>query len=297
MATTRAAILEPRSADRRRIQDGLVRAGLEVTAAEAPEALTREALVVLGPSITRVGPLLKAVRGKLPRAVVLAGRRSLQKVSGVDGVLPLPVSPLDLAVRLPELQRLRRRESVHEEAPKPAAPPEPSTQDPYTHFSTYDHFKDVLLVEIKRARRYGFPVTFAYLGFDDASVSSSQSLRAPLYGGLALSIRRSLRDTDFPVQYGSDRVLLVMPHTDAAGALVVSRRICERVGRASLLHEGEQLHPTISVGIAAVEPGQPDRTLGDVIRQAKTGFEAAQAWGGNRVELGEAIPAAAPLAG
>lgn len=297
MATTRAAILEPRAADRRRIQDGLVRAGLEVTDAEAPEALAREALVVLGPSITRVGPLLKAVRAKLPKAIVLAGRRTLQKVSGVDGVLPLPVSPLDLAVRLPELQRLRRRERPVEEAPKAAAIPEPSTQDPHTHFSTYDHFKDVLLVEIKRARRYGFPVSMALLGFDDATLSASQNLRAPLYGGLALSIRRSLRDTDFPVQYGPDRVLLVMPHTDAAGALVVSRRICERVGRASLLHDGAQVHPTISVGIAAVEPGQAERTLGDVIRQATIGFEAAQAWGGNRVELGEAAPATAPMAG
>ena len=36
-------------------------------------------------------------------------------------------------------------------------------------------------------------------------------------GGLALAIRRSLRDTDYPVQHSADRVLLLMPHTDLAG--------------------------------------------------------------------------------
>jgi PleD family two-component response regulator len=289
MASTRVAVLEPSAAERRRLQQGLVKAGLKVTDAEAPEALTREGLVVLGPSIVRVGPSVKQVRAQAPKALILAARRELQKVSGVDGLLPLPISPLDLAVRVPELLRLRALQEAAPAKPQtpaaPAVPVAPIT-DPDTHFSTYEHYREVLLVEVKRARRYGFPLSVALLALDPLPIPSSREVRTSLYGGLALSIRRSLRDTDFPVQYSRDRVLLVMPHTDAAGALVVSRRICERVGRASLMVGDTQVNPTVSVGVASVEAGA-DRTLGDVIGQAQAGLEAAQAWGGGRVELGE----------
>ena len=48
----------------------------------------------------------------------------------------------------------------------------------------------------------------------------------------------------------------MMPHTDLAGSLIVARRICERVARATLQHDDEVLSPTISVGVAAGEPGR-----------------------------------------
>lgn len=289
MASTRVAVFEPSAAERRRLLQGLEKAGLRVSDAATPEALGREGLVVLGPSIERVGPSVKQVRAQAPKAVILAARRKLQKVSGVDGVLPLPISPMDLAVRLPELVKLR---ALRDQPPaKPQAPATPAAAarpiiDPDTHFNTYEHYREVLLVEVKRARRYGFPLAVALLALDPLPIPSRGEVRTSLYGGLALSIRRSLRDTDFPVQYSPDRVLLVMPHTDAAGALVVSRRICERVGRASLMVGDTQVNPTVSVGVASVEAGA-DRTLGDVIGQAQAGLEAAQAWGGGRVELGE----------
>ena len=254
MATTRAAVFESRAAERRRIREGLTRAGLEVTAAESPESLRGEALVVLGPSVEKVAGVVRAVRKAAPKALVLAARSELQKVAGVDGLLPLPLSPRDLAVRLPELQKLKAAAAppgARKEAPAPVREVA-GNLDPHTHFNTYEHLKDVLLVEVKRARRYSFPVAIAMLGFDPLPVRDPSKVRGPLHGGLALSVRRSLRDTDFPVQYSADRVLLVMPHTDAQGALVVSRRICERVARASLMFEGQELHPTISVGVAAV---------------------------------------------
>src|SRR5690606_41225642 len=129
-----------------------------------------------------------------------------------------------------------------------------------------EHYREVLLVEVKRARRYGFPLSVALLALDPLPIPSSREVRTSLYGGLALSIRRSLRDTVFPVQYSRDRVLLVMPHTDAVGALVVSRRICGRVGRASLLVGDTQVYATASVVVASVSVGA-DCTLGGVLGQ------------------------------
>ena len=79
-------------------------------------------------------------------------------------------------------------------------------------------------------------------------------------------------------------MLLLMPHTDLAGSLIVARRICERVSRASLQADEEVLHPTISVGVAAGEPGR-EYGFSDLVRQAHDGLTQAMARGGNRVEF------------
>ena len=92
-----------------------------------------------------------------------------------------------------------------------------------------------------------------------------------------------LRPRPFLVQKHADRVLLLMPHTDLAGSLIVARRICERVARATLQAGERVVHPTISVGVAAGEPGR-EYGFSDLVRQAQDGLTAASARGGNRVE-------------
>ena len=165
-----------------------------------------------------------------------------------------------------------------------------------TSFYTFAHFKEVLFVEVKRARRYGFPLALALVAFDPISGRMDADLQNQLMGGLALAIRRSLRDTDYPVQHSVDRVLLLMPHTDLAGSLIVARRICERVARATLQTGDSVLHPTISVGVAAGEPGR-EYGFSDLVRQAQDGLTAAMARGGNRVEFVTPIEGSEPTPG
>ena len=86
------------------------------------------------------------------------------------------------------------------------------------------------------------------------------------------------------MQYAADRVLLLLPHTDLAGAHTVARRVRERVARSSLAFEEQVLRPTVSVGLAALSPGR-DGSFSELVRQAQLSLESAQAAGGNRVEL------------
>jgi diguanylate cyclase (GGDEF)-like protein len=190
----------------------------------------------------------------------------------------LPVSPNDLRVRLAE--RARAEPSSVPLAPRAGE----GILDPTTNFYTFAHFKEVLFVEVKRARRYGFPLALAIVAFDSIEGGVSPELQQQLMSGLSFSIRRSLRDTDYPVQHSPDRVLLLMPHTDLAGSLIVARRICERVARATLQAGERVVHPTISVGVAAGEPGR-EYGFSDLVRQAQDGLTAAVARGGNRVEF------------
>jgi len=274
-----AAVLEPKDAKWKEISKGLQKAGLKVTAARDAAALKRENVVVIGPSAPSPSRLCGAARKALPDALIMAAQARTFKAAWADAVLPLPVSPNDLKVRLIELEG--------RDAAVPALAHSEGILDPFTNFYTFSHFKEVLFVEVKRARRYGFPLAIALVGFDALKVKATPALQEQLMGGLALAIRRSLRDTDYPVQQGNDRVLLLMPHTDLAGSLIVARRICERVARATLQHGEEILSPTISVGVAAGEPGR-EYGFSDLVRQAQDGLQAAQARGGNRVEFFDA---------
>ena len=279
-----AAVLEPKDVKWKQISDGLKKAGLKVSAARAPGDLQREQLVVIGPSVASPSKACAAARKAAPEALVLAAQAKTFKAAWADAVLPLPVSPNDLKARLDDFGKRGG-------APAQLSPPLPHAGegilDPLTNFYTFAHFKEVLFVEVKRARRYGFPLAIALVGFDPVKMKPSPGLQEQLMGGLALAIRRSLRDTDYPVQQSTDRVLLLMPHTDLAGSLIVARRICERVARATLQHGDEVLSPTISVGVAAGEPGR-EYGFSDLVRQAQDGLQAAQSRGGNRVEFFDA---------
>lgn len=283
-----AAVIEPNAARYKSVVDALKKAGLKVSAAREPEQLGKEQLVVLGGSLKSPTRVAREVRRQVPDALVFAGQAKGFKAPWADGVLPLPVSANDLKVRLAEREKHAPAVSL---APRPGE----GILDLTTNFYTFAHFKEVLFVEVKRARRYGFPLALALVAFDPISGRMDAELQTQLMGGLALAIRRSLRDTDYPVQHSPDRVLLLMPHTDLAGSLIVARRICERVARATLQAGDTIVHPTISLGVAAGEPGR-EYGFSDLVRQAQDGLTAAMSRGGNRVEFVTPVADATPSA-
>jgi diguanylate cyclase (GGDEF)-like protein len=277
MKLKKAAVLEPKDARWKELSTGLKRAGLNVSKARTVEELSKEQLIVLGPGLTSHARAAQKAKQAVPGARVLSAQTKGFRAAFADGALPIPISPNDLKARLGDWER--------GESPTPPRPGE-GIVDPRTNFYTFAHFKDVLFIEVKRARRYGFPLALALIAFDPESVQGGDKLKEQLMSGLAIAIRRSLRDTDYPVQQGSDRVLVLMPHTDLAGSLIVARRICERVARATLQAGDAVLSPTISVGVAAGSRGL-EYAFADLVRQAQEGLALALSRGGNRVEFYE----------
>jgi diguanylate cyclase (GGDEF)-like protein len=280
MKALRAALFEDAPADRRTLAAALKKAGLKLGAARTAEELSAERVIVLGPRVKSAAQLARAAKARAPGSILLSAQKSLTKPAWADGVLPLPVSARDLAVRLPELLELRDGASQ-----RVSLRPGEGILDPLTGFYTFTHFKEVLFIEVKRARRYGFPLSAALITADPLARDLTDDLRSRLFGGLALAIRRSLRDTDYPVQYSPDRVLLLMPHTDLAGALVVTRRICDRVAHATLVEGEHILRPTVSAGVAASVGTGGSFSFADLARHAQESLELAIQRGGNRVEF------------
>src|SRR4051794_29338242 len=154
MKVNLAAVLEPKSADRKRLVEGLKKAGLKLSPAQDVASLRKEQLVVLGPGLPQAARVARQIREVRPEVLILAAQRRVTKAAYADGVLPLPISPMDLKVRLPELQARRGASR-----PEPRSRPGEGILDPLSGFYTFAHFKEVVFVEVKRARRYGLPLS------------------------------------------------------------------------------------------------------------------------------------------
>ena len=91
---------------------------------------------------------------------------------------------------------------------------------------------------------------------------------------------RILRDIDLLLPFADDRMLALLPHTGASGALKVASKLLGR-------HDGADASPW-SIGLASYEPDAGPRkpaSYGSLIRQASMALKRAERAGGNRVEI------------
>lgn len=158
--------------------------------------------------------------------------------------------------------------------------------DADTGFYTFKAFKEILYREVKRARRHGFPLSIALIAFDPGDTfpgdASEGEARAQVFGGLATAVRESLRDTDLPVSYTGDNVLVLMPHTELAGAVTVAKRIQHRINKSTLRVAGREAHPTVSVGLASTA-SLGEGGFGELVKSASRSLQGAVRAGGNRI--------------
>lgn len=149
----------------------------------------------------------------------------------------------------------------------------------------YQFFKAFVSVEIKRAKRYGFPLSLMLIALDNPQgieiKYGSQILRQLLIG-LQKAIRKSIREIDLPVTLKDETMLILMPHTDIQGAQIVAERVRKRIKR-SVYREGSiTIYPTISIGVTAFKP-EEDTEFSTVIKRASKALKEAQSEGGNKV--------------
>ncbi len=233
-----------------------------------------------GPSLCRY--VKERFRGEIPVILMCPEDpefTALADEAGADNVLVRPVKRTELIfcirsmIRLSDLLAERSEASIHE----PEAGDQRSTQ--------FEFFKAFLTVEIKRARRYGFPLSLMLISLDRAGEIEAEHGREALVQvqtGLARAIQRYVRDIDIPMTLRDDSVLVLMPHTDRDGAYAVAERVRERI-RRSVYHEGDLfLQPTISVGQTTYIRTQ-DRNFSQVIRRASQAMRQAISRGGDQV--------------
>jgi diguanylate cyclase (GGDEF)-like protein len=189
-------------------------------------------------------------------------------------VRPLKQSELLFAVRdlLAMGNLLKQRTSLRLERDQLAGRGGGISQiDTRNRFYQFEFFKKVIAIEIKRARRYGYPLSLLLVGLDGGGIRAGNGAAR----GLADAVRNSVRDIDIPVTFSTDSLLVVMPHTDKKGAVVVGERI-----RSQL--RGRAANASASVAIVTTD-GLPRYTFAALLQAAVKGLQSAHRAGGNRV--------------
>jgi diguanylate cyclase (GGDEF)-like protein len=197
---------------------------------------------------------------------------------GADGLLVGPLTPSQVAGTCALAARLT---AARREATEQARAAAPRVASGTTDLS---FLKRLLFVEVKRSRRYGFPLSLALVSVDRWEELSGQlgpRARATLLGELTGLVAGAVRDIDISVPFSDDRLVVLMPHTATAGGLQVARRVCGRVRERS-----STIPLTVSVGLASHE-GHGTVSFGALVKRASGALTGAREAGGDRAVSAE----------
>ncbi|HEX8438722.1 diguanylate cyclase [Archangium sp.] len=157
-----------------------------------------------------------------------------------------------------------------------------------------DFLKRLLFMEVKRSRRYRYPISFLILepdGFAERLVPLPGTLRTSTMAELLRRLTESLRDIDLAVPFAEGRFIIFLPHTPQEGALVVAERLRQRVKEVETVQG-----LTASMGLAVFEPaavkGLAQVSFGSLMKEAGDALRRAQAAGGDRIEGSHTAPPA-----
>jgi diguanylate cyclase (GGDEF)-like protein len=163
--------------------------------------------------------------------------------------------------------------------------------DPLTGVYNFRYLRRRLADEFDRASREGNALSVIYLDFDhfkelnDTYGHDAGNLVLERASGRILA---ATRGDDFAGRLGGDEFLVVMPCTDAGGALIAADRLKEKLDALSLeTDDGQSLEfVTYSMGVAAY-PGIAT-TVDELIEEADQALYRAKEQGGDRVIYADA---------
>jgi diguanylate cyclase (GGDEF)-like protein len=143
-----------------------------------------------------------------------------------------------------------------------------------------DLFKTLLPLEIRRARRHGYPIAICVVTLDE--LPNAEQLSPEVAMACEPLLKEAVRDVDLAVRYGQGRFLVFLPHTDVRGAEAVGHRIVAELRKLRFKGSGGiTLMVTASVGIATPRPNKSP-SFARLIRDAHLAVKAAQLKGGDR---------------
>ncbi|WP_374318014.1 sensor domain-containing diguanylate cyclase [Aquabacterium sp.] len=165
-----------------------------------------------------------------------------------------------------------------------------SFKDGLTGIANRRLFDTTLEREWGNAQKTGLPLSVALIDVD--FFKQYNDLYGHLQGDQCLTdIAQALKlavvgPRDLVARYGGEEFVLVLPETDAAGALKVAER-CQRLMelKGGIAHEQSPIGPrvTLSIGVGTIIPKAGDR-MADFVHAVDENLYAAKRNGRNRIE-------------
>ena len=166
--------------------------------------------------------------------------------------------------------------------------------DELTQIGNRRHFDSCLRAEWKHNARDGSPISLILCDIDYFKIyndtyghqAGDSCLRS-----VAQAIRRSLdRPADVASRYGGEEFAVILPQTDAAGALLVAEHIRAKIKALNIVFDPESVDclpnsmVTISLGIASVVPG-PDNDAATLVLAADEALYDSKRRGRDRLTM------------
>jgi diguanylate cyclase (GGDEF)-like protein len=140
--------------------------------------------------------------------------------------------------------------------------------------------------EVARVQRYGFPMSFVLIDLDHfkdvndeyGHAAGDEVLR--VYSKNILSI---FRHHDMVARYGGEEFAVLLPNTDADGAVRALNKVKKRAAETRWQTNGVMAHvPTFSAGVSLYKPGESTSAF---IERADKALYRAKRLGRDRIEL------------
>jgi diguanylate cyclase (GGDEF)-like protein len=159
-----------------------------------------------------------------------------------------------------------------------------SVTDGLTGLFNRKHLMDLLEMELARNQRYQAP--FSVMIADIDHFKRINDTYGHLAGDAVLrriadTLRKTVRECDHVGRYGGEEFLIILPNSDAVGAVEMAQRIREQISQVSFYNDGNEISMTVSVGVAQCAEDE-DRTEA-LISRADAALYQAKDNGRNRV--------------
>jgi diguanylate cyclase (GGDEF)-like protein len=170
-------------------------------------------------------------------------------------------------------------------------------QDPLTGLGNHRAFQEELDRQVEEAQRYGKPVALVLIDLDEFKAINDTNGHAG--GDRALAsfgrlMTAGVRRVDRSFRIGGDEFAILLPHTDAEGAWVVTRRLLANALQPTLRDEGYQ-PLSFSAGVSALPAPADGRS--QLYSQADAALYAAKRSGRTEVVIFDAAAEAQDPAG
>jgi diguanylate cyclase (GGDEF)-like protein len=153
------------------------------------------------------------------------------------------------------------------------------------------YFFDEIEYEVERSKRYETPLSLVF--FDLDHFKNVNDTYGHLTGSRLLSevgavVFQNIRKADKAARYGGDEFVIILPHTDKAGALAFAEKLHQELGSCSFLsNDGNPLAVTGSFGVASFPNDASSST--ELISAADDAMYLVKASGRNGVRVAASL--------